>query len=470
MKGISRNVNLYNLVSLSLIAALGGFLFGYDTAVISGTIQYVTEYYHLNAVQQGWYVGCALIGSILGVLCAGILCDKYGRKTTMFFSSILFSVSAIGCALYHTFDELVFFRIIGGIGIGVVSIASPLYIAELSVPQYRGRLVALYQLAVTIGILSSYLVNYGILAYSELCQFQIGWYYKIFVSEVWRAMLGMETIPALIFLIIVMFIPESPRFLLLQNKEGRAFKVLSKVYVLPQDILEQIGLIKQTLSNQKRISEWKLLFQGGILRAVIIGACIALLGQFMGINAVLLYGPSIFDEAGFSGSNSLLYQVLIGLVNSITTIIALLIMDKIGRKTLIYYGVSGMIISLLWISIYFTFSERLQIPGWILLIGFLGYIFCCAISVCAVIFIFLSEMYPTRVRGIAMSIAGFSLWIGTYLIGQLTPYILEKLGPSGTFILFTFMCVPYLLIVWKLMPETAGKSLEEIETYWNKFN
>lgn len=335
----------------------------------------------------------------------------------MFFSSILFSVSAIGCALYHTFDELVFFRIIGGIGIGVVSIASPLYIAELSVPQYRGRLVALYQLAVTIGILSSYLVNYGILAYSEVCQFQIGWYYKIFVSEVWRAMLGMETIPALIFLIIVMFIPESPRFLLLQNKEGRAFKVLSKVYVLPQDILEQIGLIKQTLSNQKRISEWKLLFQGGILRAVIIGACIALLGQFMGINAVLLYGPSIFDEAGFSGSNSLLYQVLIGLVNSITTIIALLIVDKIGRKTLIYYGVSGMIISLLWISIYFTFSERLQIPGWILLIGFLGYIFCCAISVCAVIFIFLSEMYPTRVRGIAMSIAGFSLWIGTYLIG-----------------------------------------------------
>ena len=173
------------------------------------------------------------------------------------------------------------------------------------------------------------------------------------------------------------------------------------------------------------------MFQGGILRAVIIGACIALLGQFMGINAVLLYGPSIFDEAGFSGSNSLLYQVLIGLVNSITTIIALLIVDKIGRKTLIYYGVSGMIISLLWISIYFTFSERLQIPGWILLIGFLGYIFCCAISVCAVIFIFLSEMYPTRVRGIAMSIAGFSLWIGTYLIGQLTPYILEKLGPSG---------------------------------------
>ena len=212
--------------------------------------------------------------------------------------------------------------------------------------------------------------------------------------------------------------------------------------------------------------EWRMLLQPGIKKAVIVGMCIAILGQFMGVNAVLYYGPSIFENAGLSDGDSLYYQVLVGLVNTLTTVLALLIIDKVGRKTLVYYGVSGMIISLLLIGFYFMLGQSLGVSSIFLLVFFLFYIFCCAGSICAVIFVLLSEMYPTRVRGLAMSIAGLSLWVGTYLIGQLTPWMLQNLTPAGTFFLFAAMCIPYMWIVWKYIPETAKKTLEEIERYW----
>ena len=461
-------INLGYLVFLSVVAALGGFLFGYDTAVISGTIAQVTEQFGLDALQQGWYVGCALIGSIIGVLFAGILSDKFGRKSTMILSAILFSTSAIGCAVSADFNQLVIYRIIGGVGIGVVSIISPLYISEVAVAQYRGRLVSLYQLAVTIGFLGAYLVNYQLLGYSmSNPDASTGWWNLIFVSEVWRGMLGMETLPAIMFFIIIFFIPESPRWLILKGKEEKATNILERIYTSSKEALFQLTETKSVLSSESK-SEWKLLLQPGIRKAVIIGVCIAMLGQFMGVNAVLYYGPSIFENAGLSGGDSLFYQVLVGLVNTLTTVLALVIIDKVGRKKLVYYGVSGMVISLILIATYFIYGESWGISSIFLLIFFLFYVFCCAVSICAVVFVLLSEMYPTRVRGLAMSIAGFALWIGTYLIGQLTPWMLQNLTPAGTFILFAIMCVPYMLIVWKLVPETTGKSLEEIERYWMK--
>ena len=461
-------INLGYLVFLSVVAALGGFLFGYDTAVISGTIAQVTEQFGLDALQQGWYVGCALIGSIIGVLFAGILSDKFGRKSTMILSAILFSTSAIGCAVSTDFNQLVIYRIIGGVGIGVVSIISPLYISEVAVAQYRGRLVSLYQLAVTIGFLGAYLVNYQLLGYSmSNPDVSTGWWNLVFVSEVWRGMLGMETLPAIMFFIIIFFIPESPRWLILKGKEEKATNILERIYTSSKEALFQLTETKSVLSSESK-SEWKLLLQPGIRKAVIIGVCIAVLGQFMGVNAVLYYGPSIFENAGLSGGDSLFYQVLVGLVNTLTTILALVIIDKVGRKKLVYYGVSGMVISLVLIATYFIYGESWGISSIFLLIFFLFYVFCCAVSICAVVFVLLSEMYPTRVRGLAMSIAGFALWIGTYLIGQLTPWMLQNLTPAGTFFLFAVMCVPYMLIVWKLVPETTGKSLEEIERYWTR--
>ena len=461
-------INFGYLIFLSVVAALGGFLFGYDTAVISGTIAQVTQLFQLDALQQGWYVGCALVGSIVGVLFAGILSDKLGRKLTMVISAVLFSTSALGCALSADFAQLVVYRIIGGVGIGVVSIVSPLYISELAVAQYRGRLVSLYQLAVTVGFLGAYLVNYQLLAWAESgTQLSVDWLNKIFITEVWRGMLGMETLPAILFFIIIFFIPESPRWLIVRGKDLKAVNILEKIYNSITEAKSQLNETKSVLTSETK-SEWSLLMKPGIFKAVIIGVCIAILGQFMGVNAVLYYGPSIFENAGLSGGDSLFYQVLVGLVNTLTTVLALVIIDKVGRKKLVYYGVSGMVLSLVLIGLYFLFGDSLGVSSLFLLIFFLFYVFCCAVSICAVVFVLLSEMYPTKVRGLAMSIAGFALWIGTYLIGQLTPWMLQNLTPAGTFFLFALMCVPYMLIVWKLVPETTGKSLEEIERYWTR--
>ena len=340
---------------------------------------------------------------------------------------------------------MVVYRIIGGVGIGVVSIVSPLYISEVAVAQYRGRLVSLYQLAVTVGFLGAYLINYQLLAYAESGnQLSMDWLNKIFVTEVWRGMLGMETLPAVLFFIIIFFIPESPRWLIVRGKEEKAVNILERIYNSVSEAASQLKETKSVLTSETK-SEWAMLMKPGIFKAVIIGVCIAILGQFMGVNAVLYYGPSIFENAGLSGGDSLFYQVLVGLVNTLTTVLALVIIDRVGRKQLVYYGVSGMVVSLLLIGIYFLFGDSWGVSSLFLLVFFLFYVFCCAVSICAVVFVLLSEMYPTKVRGLAMSIAGFALWIGTYLIGQLTPWMLQNLTPAGTFFLFAVMCVPYML-------------------------
>ena len=461
-------VNFSYLIFLSVVAALGGFLFGYDAAVISGTISQVTARFSLDEIQVGWFVGCALIGSIIGVLMAGKLSDRWGRKVTMLVAAVFFSVSGIACAFVGSLEQLVVARILGGIGIGVVSIVSPLYISEVSIAQYRGRLVSLYQLAVTIGFLGAYLTNFQLLHFSQSgAVLNAGWMNLVFVSEVWRGMLGFCSLPAILFFCIIFFIPESPRWLILKGRDERAVRIFRKIYLSEVEVDTQLQDIKSVVQSETK-SDWKFLLQPGIFKAVLIGAAIAILGQFMGVNAVLYYGPTIFEEAGLSGGDALFSQVLVGIVNVVTTIIAVFIIDKVGRKKLVYYGVSGMVLSLLLIGFYFHFSESMGLPNSFLLFFFLFYVFCCAISISAVIFVLLSEMYPTRIRGMAMSIAGFALWIGTYLVGQLTPWMLQNLTPTGTFLLFALMCMPYMLIVWKLIPETTGKSLEEIERYWMK--
>ena len=462
-----KQYNFAYLIFLSVVAAIGGFLFGYDTAVISGTTKMVAAQFNLDTIAVGWYVGCALIGSIAGVLVAGYMGDTIGRKRSMIVAALLFTVSAAGCAVSGTLNELVAYRIIGGVGIGIASIICPLYISELAVAQYRGRLVSCYQLAITVGFLGAYLVNYGLLNYSLSGAELSGWADKLLVSEVWRGMLGMETFPALLFFIVIFVIPESPRWQILKGDLDHARSTFKRVYLLPADVDEQVKASRE-VSGKETSGNWRLLFTPGIFKALVIGVAIAILGQFMGVNAVLYYGPKIFEDSGLSGGDSLFYQVMIGLVNTLTTVLALVIIDKVGRKQLVYWGVSGMIVSLLLIAFYFTFGVEMGISSLFLLTFFLAYIFSCAISICAVVWVILSEMYPVKVRGIAMSIAGLSLWIGTYLIGQLTPWLLETLTPAGTFLLFAAMCVPYMLIMWRLVPETTGKSLEEIEKYWTK--
>lgn len=463
------NYRLGYIIWLSFVAALGGFLFGYDTAVISGTVDQVASQFSLDDFGKGWFVGCALVGSIGGVVIAGPLSDRYGRKIVLLLSAILFSASGIGCMIAADEMQLIIFRIVGGIGIGVASVISPLYIAEVSVPRYRGQLVSLYQLAITIGFLGAYLANFGLQNYSDSLiksGATQGLYHKIFAVEAWRGMLGMEALPALLFFIVLFLIPESPRWLIVRGKENRALGIMSKIY-RGDEIQVQIKNVKDLVKGEVK-SDWRLLFQPGFRLALFIGVALAILGQFMGVNAVLYYGPTIFKESGLSSGDSLFYQVMVGLVNMLTTVLALIIIDRVGRKQLVYWGVSGMIVTLICIGFYFTFGVAWGLSSVYLLTFFLLYIFCCAISICAVIFVLLSEMYPAKVRGAAMSISGLSLWIGTFLIGQLTPWMLTNLTPAGTFWLFALMCLPYMWIVWKLLPETTGKSLEEIELMWQK--
>lgn len=466
---MENRTNTGYVVFLSIVAAIGGILFGYDTAVISGTISSVEVQFSLNAMQVGWFVGCALVGSILGVAVAGILSDRFGRKLTMLVAAILFTASGIGCAISQSFTELVIYRIIGGIGIGVVSIVSPMYISEVAVARWRGTLVSLYQLAITIGFLAAYLVNFQILRSAETAVYDTPWLHWIMVDEMWRGMLGSNALPALLFFIVIFFIPESPRWLILRNRTERAHAVLEHIYRSSEAADSEITTIRDAEKAAPK-SEWRSLTSPGMRRALLIGVAIAMLGQFMGVNAVLYYGPTIFEDAGLSSGDSLFSQVLVGAVNMLTTVIALVIIDRVGRKQLVYWGVSGMILSLLCIGTYFLAGAAWGLSSTFLLVFFLAYVFCCAISISAVIFVLLSEMYPTRIRGLAMSIAGFSLWIGTYLIGQLTPWMLETLTPAGTFFLFAAMCIPYILIMWRAVPETTGRSLEEIERYWQKFN
>ena len=424
------------VVFIAIVAALGGILFGYDTAVISGTTEIVKMQFGLTTGGEGWYVGCALIGSIAGVLIAGMLSDFLGRKKTMLISAVLFSISAIGCAVCGNFTQLVIYRIIGGFGIGIVSIVSPVYISEVSPAHVRGTMVSLYQLFITIGFLLAYLMNFLILKGAALDSTDPDLGTRMFNNEYWRGMLGCEAIPDLLFLVLIFFIPESPRWLEVRGQ------------------------------RQDNSEAWKAMREKGILVAVLVGSAIAILGQFMGVNAVLYYGPKIFADAGFE--DPLFSTVLVGVVNMLTTVIALLIIDKVGRKQLVWWGVGGMIVCLLMIGLYFLPSTNL--PNWFMLTFFLLYVFCTAISISAVVFVLLSEMYPNRVRGLAMSIAGLALWVGTYLIGQLTPWMLENLTPAGTFFLFAFMCLPYLWIMYKYVPNTTGKTLEEIEQYWKKYD
>lgn len=450
------------VIFMAAVAAIGGILFGYDTAVISGTTDIVRNQFSLSASGEGWYVGCALIGSIIGVLCAGSLSDYIGRKITMLISAAFFSISAIGCAVCGSFDALVAFRIIGGVGIGIVSIVSPIYISEVSPAKIRGTLVSLYQLAVTAGFLLAYLANWAIDAgIDPAAAADAGLWSRMFNAEAWRGMLGSETLPALLFLFIIFFIPESPKWLIIRGKSSKAIAVLSRILGSEDEINAEVEATRSSSGEDK--GSWSDLLKPGILVAVLAGCAIAILGQFMGVNAVLYYGPKIFSEAGFD--NPMFSTVLVGIVNFATTILAVFIIDKVGRKQLIYWGVSGMIICLIAIGTYFATGGVLG--NGFMLAFFLAYVFCCAISISAIVFVLLSEMYPNSIRGRAMSLAGFMLWVGTYIVGQLTPVLLEW-SQAGTFFIFAVMCVPYMLIMWKVIPETTGKTLEEIEEYWTK--
>ena len=447
------------------VAALGGFLFGFDTAVISGVLEFVVNDFHFNLFMEGWFVSSALLGCIIGVAGAGKLSDLYGRKKVMLLSACLFFLSALGCMLSADSSLLISFRLVGGLGIGVASMICPLYIAEFSPSHFRGRMVALYQLAITIGIVTAYFTNAYLVKVSTHDSFN-GWLHYIITQDVWRSMIGIGMIPAFIFLICLFLVPESPRWLLLKGRENEAFRYLKKLNPpgiaqneldeIRRNIKEESGSLKELISPVYRT-------------ALIIGLALPFLSQVSGINAIIYFGPAILDKAGFSLGDALGGQVTIGIVNVLFTFVAIFTVDKWGRKPLLILGISGAVLSLVVLG--FLFKMNVTEGPWIL-IFILLFIACFAFSFGPVSWIVISEIFPNAVRGRAMSLATLSLWIANFLVGQLTPLMLKSdhWGPAATFWTFAVLCAPGLWLTWKLIPETKGKSLEEIEDSWKTKN
>lgn len=448
---------------ITLTAAFGGFLFGYDTAVISGTIGFVKSKFELDSVMEGWFVSSALVGCIIGVAMAGELSDRFGRKTSLIISGFLFSLSAIGCALCGSHTELIIYRLIGGIGVGVASMLSPLYISEVSPPKIRGRMVALYQFSITIGILLAYFANAYLLKQSDILTFEPGSVWeKIRVTEVWRSMFGSEAIPALLFFLAMFFVPESPRWFASKDKNERALRVLSTLNGKEAAEIELVS-IKEAIKKEE-VGSWVVLFHKGIRIALLAGMALAILSQLTGINAIIYYGPRIMEDAGLKLSDALGGQVVIGFVNVAATVFAIWKIDEFGRKKLMLGGITGMFISLLAVGILFLLE---QTSGILIMVFILTFITSFAIGYGPVIWVLLSEIYPTKVRGRAMSVATLTLWVGTAIIGQVVPWMLDTLTPAGTFFVFAICCIPVPFIL-KRMPETKGMALEDIEEIWRR--
>ncbi|MFC2123813.1 sugar porter family MFS transporter [Bacteroidota bacterium] len=451
------------LAKACFVASLGGVLFGFDTAVISGTFGMVETQFALQKLEAGWFTSSALVGAIIGALIAGTLSDRFGRKPTLILSALLFFLSALGSAIPPSFTFLIIARLIGGLGVGMASVLSPLYISEFAPPNIRGRLVALYQLSIVIGILLAYFSNWVLLDYAQGHINAIdgtGILHKIMVSEVWRGMFGAEMIPAALFFILLIQVPESPRWLIKAGQRERGHNILVRISgeVIAKKESEEIF---NSVDHQK--SHIKELLKPGLRLALLAGVGLSFFGQFTGVNIVVYYGPTILENAGFMLNNALQFQVAIGIINLIFTVIALWRIDRWGRRPLLIGGMAAVFISLLIIAI--QFSIGLTSGIWIVVMLCI-YMASLAISINAVIWVLTGEIFPTRIRGRAMSIATFTNWSINFLTAFLFPWFVAQIGMNAGFFTFAGFCFIATLFFYRFVPETKGKSLEEIEKYW----
>jgi len=450
---------MFFLIRVCLVASLGGLLFGYDTAVISGAIGFLQQHFQLSSAMMGWAASSALVGCFLGVPLAGILSDRAGRRTTLIFAALLFLISALGSAIAQTLTEFVIFRMIGGFGVGIASMTSPMYIAEISPARHRGRMVSLNQFAIIFGMLVVYFVNYTIAGFST-----DAWN----ITTGWRWMFGSEMVPAFLLLILLFFVPETPRFLCRKGQTEKAQTVLTKV-VGAEAAKTSLQEIKSTLHEKN--SSIAALFKTPLRRVLVIGIAIAILQQVTGINVILYYAPEIFRQISQAGTDTALLQtVLIGIVNLTFTVVAIKTVDRVGRKPLMMIGATGMGISLTAIGI----AAYLQTIGPYLLIFILGYIACFALSVGPVTWVILSEIFPNKMRGRAMAIATFFLWVANFIVSQTFPilnnhpWLVETFNRGFPFWLYASFSFVLLFVVYYLIPETKNRTLEEIEEFWKK--
>ena len=422
----------------SLTAALGGFLFGFDTAVISGVEQTLQKLWHLNVFEQGITVSIALIGTVIGSLIGGIPTEKYGRKVTLYMVAIAYLLSAIGTAYAVDWSIFLIFRFLGGLGVGVSSVVAPMYISEIAPPAKRGQLVAMFQFNIVFGILMAYLSNYLL--------GNIG-------DNAWRWMLGVQAIPSVLFLATILAIPESPRWLIL--KKGLVDSARKTLNIIDPTTAEQVIKDIQNNVQSHAPSSFATLFQKAYKTPIILAVLFAFFNQMSGINAIIYYAPRIFEMSGFGASTALLSSAGIGLVNLVATLVGISLIDKFGRRMLMYIGSVGYIISLSLIAFAFYRNSFEGMTYFIFL-----FIASHAVGQGSVIWVFISEIFPSEVRAHGQALGSFTHWILAAVIAFTFPYIAETFGGAATFSFFAFMMVFQLLFVWRMMPETKGTSLE----------
>lgn len=437
----------YFVTVIAAISALAGLLFGYDTGVISGAVLFVQEDFHLTTFEEEIVVSAVLLGAMLGAMAGGRLTDRFGRRNMLVQVALLFAIGAIGTALAPTMLWLSIGRILVGIAIGIASFTAPLYISEISPPEVRGKLVSLNQLMITIGIVCSYLADYALAGTRE-----------------WRGMFGLAAIPAFVLLLGLLFVPESPRWYMSRSMREKAREVLSRIHkatVVESELKE----IEASLNQQQ--GDWKELFSLRLRHALVIGIGLAVFQQFTGINTVIYYAPTIFQFAGLhSHSAAILATAGVGSVNVLLTIVAVWLLDRVGRRPLLLHGLVGMVVSLGVLGFAFISPNLSQGLAWISVICVMLYVACFAIGLGPVFWLMISEIYPLKVRGRAMGIATVANWGSNLLVALTFLSLLRTFGPLWTFWLYALVGVVAWIFVYRLVPETKGKTLEQIEAQW----
>jgi sugar porter (SP) family MFS transporter len=434
-------------VLVSFVAALGGLLFGFDTAIISGAIPYITSYFSLDEYRLGWSVSSILIGCAMGAMIAGPLADKWGRKFTLVICAILFGVSGIGAGLSHQLSVFVMARLIGGLGVGAAAMVSPMYIAEMAPAAWRGRLVAFYQMAIVFGILLAYFSNY---------------LFDNTGANNWRWMFASQAAPSLLFLLFLLLVPETPRWLVKKGRNHQAAEILKKIS-RQQSPEKQLAEIEKSFHHNK--VSFKQLFNRSYKAVLFIGIMVAIFQQVTGINSILYYAPVIFKQTVVNSSSSLLQTIGIGVVNVIATFIAIGLVDKVGRRKFLLAGALVMGISLTAVALCFQYS---YFENYVVLIFMLLYVAAFGCTLGAVTWVYLSEIFPNLIRGLALSIATLSLWLADFLVTYTFPIMTKQLGTATTMFCYAGLCAVAFVYMLLNIKETKGKTLEEIETLFIK--
>jgi sugar porter (SP) family MFS transporter len=456
-------INMSYLLPICLVATLGGLLFGYDTGVISGAIESLTLRFGLDDFMKGWASGCVLLGCAAGVLIVGPVSDRFGRKKALFIAAILFLVSAIGTSLPSDIATFIVFRLLGGVGIGIASMSTPMYIAEITPAQMRGRMVAVNQIAIMGGIAATSFINYFIAGHGDQA-----WN----VAYGWRWMFAVGTVPALAFVLLLIGIPESPRWLVEMGRGEEAGSILDKVAGSEFSAKEMAG-IRESLSAER--GTWGEVFSQKLRLPLMLGISLAVLQQVTGINVFMYFGATIFKTMSQSTGvdSGLLQQIVINGACTLFTIIAIATVDKWGRKPLMIIGSAGMGISLVAMGLMAQLLKDPSAASNVMLVFIILYIACFGLSVGPVVWVILSEIFPTAVRGRAMGLATFCLWIADYIVTQTFPmmdakgsWFVQKFNHAFPFYVYAAFCVVLVLLMWLKVPETKGKSLEEIERSW----